>query len=236
MRENGRDSGIFPVAVLAAAILVISGAGYRKLAAHYARPSDSVAIPPGTLGGIPLEMGGWMGSDRSLDERVVNATDTDDHINRVYQRFGTEAVALFVGYGVNLRDLAPHRPEVCYPGAGWTHDDTRRITLDIVDARTLTCQIHRFRRGGLVTEKVVVLNYYIVDGQTCPDVSLLRSRAWKRQGHAAYSAQVQIVCSGEMNDEKAEKLVRDFASDSSSIIQSVIADAVRQTDDRDAGA
>lgn len=229
MTASTSNTGIVPSAVLATTLLLGSGAGYRMLAAHYARPSDSVPIPRGTLAELPLVIGSWHGVDQPLDAQIVRATDTDDLINRVYRRYHGETVALFIGYGVNLRDLAPHRPEVCYPGAGWTLVSTRRARLDVDDESDYPCQIHRFHRGGLVTERVVVLNYYIVDGKACPDVSLLRSRAWHRRGGPSYAAQVQVVCSAETPVHKVEELVQDFAAETAPMIRSLIVRAVDES-------
>jgi EpsI family protein len=216
--------------VVAIVLLIGSGAGFRVLAAYYARPPDSVPIPKGTLGKLPLQIGDWTGRDLPMDERVIRATDTDDLVNRCYERSGSrEAVSFFVAYGVRLRDLAPHRPEVCYPGAGWTLDENRTIDLKAVDGSTLPCRILRFHRGGLESERIIVLNYYIVDGHYCPDVALLRSRVWRTNGGAKYSAQVQITCPyGAFQDAPGES-VRTFAADSAPAVRELLAKAVAES-------
>ncbi len=226
MRESDPKSTPWPSAVAGILLLLAAGTGYRLLAAHYARPAGSVQIPHGTLASLPFEIGDWTGFDEPLDEQVIRATDTDDHLNRVYRRRGGGAVGLFVGYGFSLRDLAPHRPEVCYPGAGWAVMETRQITDTAADGTELPVQVHQFRRGGLLSERVTVLNYYIVDGQNCADVSLLRSRAWRRNTSATYAAQVQIVAGGADEDGKSEELVRAFGVSSAPVIRALLSSAV----------
>lgn len=177
-----------------------------------------------------MQLGDWTGREAPLDEAIVQRTDTDDHVNRTYMRSGgRKAVSLFIGYGVRMRDLMPHRPEVCYPGAGWTLDETRRIELTTDDGSILPCQIHTFYRGGLDLRRVEVLNYYIVDGRYCPDVSSLRSRAWKSQSGMTYVAQVQIAqvqIAGTARSLRGggEELVRAFAVDSAPQIRSLLAE------------
>ncbi len=214
------------ISVWSTAVLLIAfGAGFRLLSAHYARAGVSVPLPPGTLDTLPEYIDGWIGVDEPLASRVVEATKTDDHLSRVYRRGGS-SVVLFIGYGVNLRDLAPHRPEVCYRGAGWTRDGTQRIDdLKLSDGTLLSCQIHHFHRGGLAGERTTVLHYYVVDGQMCADVSLLRSRAARPAGET-YAAQVQIVCGGSVPPEVAERLVREFASSVTPLILELIETAV----------
>jgi len=152
-----------------------------------------------------------------MGEEIVRATDTDAHLNRRYTRHGgLEAVSFYVASGVKARDLMPHRPEVCYTGAGWTLTGRRLAELALSDGTKLPCNIVQFSRGALTTERVVVLDYYLVDGQYCADVSLLRSKAWRGSGAVRYVAQVQVITpiTATLNAEAAIKAVSDFAVES----------------------
>lgn len=209
-------------------VLVIGGGtAYRMASARLERSSISVPIPKGTLSRLAMTIGDWQGRDVSMSERVVEATDSDDHINRAYRRSPYEVVSLFVAYGVHLRDLMPHRPEVCYRGAGWTLDDSEQLDIGLGSGQTLPCRLHHFRRGGLETKTITVLNYYLIDGQHCPDVADLRSRAWHFEPTASYAAQVQITVSGHNLGERGDQLVKDFAADFALPIRSLLVEAVR---------
>jgi len=226
---SGKPANVAIAAGIGIAVIVASGFGYRTLADRYNRPSESVPIARGTLAKIPMTFDGWFGVDKPLDEAIIRAIDTNDQVNREYRRRdGRAAVTLFVAYGVRLRDLQPHRPEVCYPGAGWTLVDRLRPVLKTRQGASLPVQIHRFKRGGLAEERVVVLNYYIVDGEYCPDVSLLRSNAWKLSLQANYSAQVQVTCNAGLPRDfnEAEAIVEAFATESASTIHELIVSSV----------
>jgi len=211
-------------------ILLLTGGGFRALAAYYSRPPSSVPIPKGTLAKLPVHIGDWVGEDTPMEERIVRKTNTDDLINRLYKRRGgSQAVSLFVAYGVRLRDLSPHRPEVCYPGAGWTLDDSRSLELKGADGSPIPCRLLRFHKGTLTSEKILVLNYYIVDGRYCPDVSLLRSRAWRADTAGSYSAQIQLTCPDSAAYE-TEKYLLDLTVGSAPLIRRLLADAVGGTD------
>ena len=163
-----------------------------------------------------------------MDEAIVRATDTDAHLNRRYtRRGGLEAVSFYIASGVKARDLMPHRPEVCYTGAGWTLTDRRSVELPLSDSTKLPCNIMQFSRGALNMQKVVVLDYYLVDGQYCADVSLLRSKAWRGQGSVRYVAQIQIVTpvTEALNAQAASKLVSDFAVESAVLTASLFDDS-----------
>lgn len=200
-------------------ILTVSGEGYRILARYLARSNRSVPLPQGALDKLPMRIGAWVGKDVPMDEAIIKATDTDARINRFYTRAG-ESVGLYVAYGVRARDLMPHRPEVCYPGGGWTLEDSRDTELTLTDRTKLRCRILRFSRTGLAIERVTVLNYYIVDGEYWPDVSLLRSKIWRGSKSVHYVAQVQITCpwGTGLTDESADRTVCAFAVDSAALI------------------
>jgi EpsI family protein len=193
-------------------MLVAGGATERWVASELQRVNTVPRLPPGTLEQIPLRLGEWRGREIQLDPRVVRATDTDDHVTRVYARPGSaEAVSLFVGYGVRLRDLSRHRPEVCYTSAGWTLERTTDLALRAADGSRLPVRTYWFSRGGLRTSWVAVLNYFVVDGRPVRDGGSLRWQFWKGTPDTRSVAQVQVACTGATDSEQAMGLVREFA-------------------------
>jgi exosortase len=72
------------------------------------------------LATLPLRLGDWVGRDVPVDPEVLERSQADDYLNRVYEnpRFPDRALTLWVNYsrhGLNLR----HSPEVCLPSGGW---------------------------------------------------------------------------------------------------------------------
>jgi EpsI family protein len=229
-REEGRGfNSSHLVSVLVAVVLLgASGAAYRAAAARFGRAPGGVVLERGTLNKLPLQIGDWVGVEVSMDEQIVRATDTDDHVNRTYvQRRRDRQVVLWIAYGIRLRDLMPHRPEVCYTSSGWSVDGTKAMDLAMEDGGTLPCRILRFQRGGLGSGDITVLNYYLVDGEYCADVSLLRSTQWRRgEEKVRYAAQIQIASSSGFGLEANEEAVRAFAVASAEAIRTVIAEEV----------
>ena len=226
--DNPYRQSVIVAVVVAGFLMLVSTAAYRVLAARLAAPVNTTSLPTAALERLPLQIGGWTGQKVPLDEAIVRATDTEAHINRRYSRHdASEYILLYVAYGVRARDLMPHRPEVCYTGAGWTLTDKRSMELPLSDGMKLPCSVFQFSRGTLNTEKTVVLDYYIVDGQYCRDVSLLRSKAWRGSGTVRYVAQVQIVNSitSHSTPDSAVKITCDFACESASSISRLFKDA-----------
>jgi EpsI family protein len=201
--------------------MLVFGVAYHVLAARLAVPVTITAVSSAELQRLPLQIGDWTGQEVPLDEAIVLATDTDAHVSRRYSRHGaSESVWLYIASGVRARDLMPHRPEVCYTGQGWTLTDKQFVELPLSDGTRLPCNCFRFSRGALNTSNVVVLDYYIVDGQYCYDVSLLRSKAWRGSGTVEYVAQVQIVTSitAGLTADSVRRIVQTFAIDSAPLI------------------
>lgn len=207
------------------AALVTAGAGYRTLSPLLQTVRGDVSAPAGFLRNLPQKIETWSGRDVPLDERVVRATDTDDHLNRVYSRDGTAGtVALYIAFGIRLRDLAPHRPEVCYPSSGWTMEDERTIRFTDTTGATREAVLHRFRRGVLEPERIEVISYYNVGGLHYPNVDALRTAWWRASSRGSFSAQIQIVASaGQLGGDTDAAL--EFAALSAGPIAEVLAQA-----------
>lgn len=228
-----RLTGSLAATAAALALLMGSGVGYRMAAARLARTHASVRLSRGTLAALPLSLGDWQGREVPLNAAVIGATDTDDHVNRAYGRVpGRERVSLFLGYGVRVRDLMPHRPEVCYVGAGWVLDNSKQEDLVCADGTLLPVTIHRFERGGLDSRRLSVLNYYIVDGRRYADISALRTEAWRPRSDLSYMAQVQIAGTGADLLGSGEGACRLFAVDSAPAIRELLKRVVDEAVER----
>ena len=219
IRTDGNRSlrSVVIAALSASLLMLVCDLAYRALADGSAAPGTAKPITPEALNGFPLQMGSWIGVDVPLDPAIVTRTDTDAHINRNYSRAGgTENLGLYVAGGVKVRDLAPHRPEVCYTGNGWTLERRRPLEYPLSDGKTLLCWLFTFSRGSLEAQEMVVLYYYIVDGRFCRDVAELRFNFWR----IGYVGQVQVAApvTRSLTADSAGKLVCEFAVDSAPLI------------------
>lgn len=208
---------VYIAAIVAGVVVLVYGFGYRLLAARLDGPVNTTPVSQETMDRLPMEIGAWVGQDTPMDERIIRATDTDAHVSRRYSRQGSfESISLWIASGVRARDLMPHRPEVCYTGAGWTLTRRRVMELPLPGDAVLPCNVMQFSRGMLNTESVMVLYYYLVDGQYSADVSLLRSKAWRGGSPVGYVAQVQVIApvSTGMTVDTVIKTLSDFATES----------------------
>ncbi len=224
INKKVNKKSVISAVITASILMIVFGFGYRVLAARLSGDTSALAIDPEILKKFPIQIGDWTGTEVPIDEKIIQATDTDARISRNYSRSnGQEAVWFYVAFGVKARDLMPHRPEVCYIGAGWTLTERHSADLQTGSGQILPVSVLKFKRGSLNYEYIMVLDYYIVDGQYCRDVSLLRSRIWQGSGSVGYVAQVQVVTPVSINNmDISEKKVSSFAAESAPFLLEIL--------------
>ena len=204
-------------AIAASLLMLVGGLTYHVIAARLPVPKTAAPIDPDALERISMQIAGWVGEDIPIDDDIISRTGTDAHINRRYSRGnGLESVMLYATCGANIGALIGHRPEICYAGSGWAPVDCLSVELPLTDGTELPCSIFEFSRSGLRVQRVVVLNYFIADGQHYGNASATRSRAGYRLAEVRYITQVQIIASVNLNvsSDSAKRIVSDFAVDS----------------------
>ena len=223
MSRHGSQAGAF-VAILC---LFAGGLAYRAATAHLSSSSESAPLPPDALNGLPWTIGDWDGHDVPMADEIVAATDADQILSRGYNRNRVgrpEKVSLYIAYGLRIRDMMPHRPEVCYVSNGWTRASAEQVEIVTETGTKIPCRVLEFQSGVLSAERITVLNFYIVNGEVAPDVDALRwGRAWRRPAESDYSAQVQITCSAA-SAAAADQIVRAFAADSADSVLDLFPD------------
>ncbi len=214
-----QTKGAAIAAGMASGLMLLFGLGYRAIAAKMEAPVNTTPVSQEALDQLPLTIANWTGRDTPVDANIVEATDTDAHVSRQYvMNTGSGYVSLWIASGVRARDLMPHRPEVCYVGSGYTLMGHGTPDLSLPDGGTLPCNVMEFSRGTLTNNRVLVLYYYLVDGQYCRDVSEWRYKLiWTQIG---YIAQVQVVTAitETASAEQAMRQASDFAVESAPLI------------------
>ena len=117
---------------------------------------------------IPSKVGGW--TSRKSAELVVPAEDEgqdklyENLETRIYEGNGLPAMMLLIAYSsVQRNDVQVHRPEVCYPAAGFPIVWTKPATIEAGN-RTLLGRELLADRGGL-NERII---YWVRVGDEFP--------------------------------------------------------------------
>jgi uncharacterized protein DUF3485 len=197
MRRGGTP--VWTAGILAVILLVAAGVGYR---AGAKRLDDPPAIAPlVSLAEMPIAVGQWKGQDLEIPTvtmEYMEANFADDYVSRRYTSTieGTYADAYVVYCASRPGGLLGHQPMVCFPAHGWIHDETVPSEFVSQSGRRIPCLIHRFHKPAPAYRSVLVLSFYVLNGQITlseRDFSGLFGRRPNISGDPArYVAQVQI--------------------------------------------
>jgi EpsI family protein len=162
---------------------------------------------------IPYRLGDWVGEDEPVDPRIIEESQSDDYLNRVYQdqKHPGRRLTVWINYsvhGLNMR----HSPEVCLPSTGWTKVEARSrvMTLELGDGRTLPISRLAYARGELV--QGLGFWYYIFgEGRIERFVRTLPLTSRSSHGRTTRGSglTVEVFCPGDWDPDGAA--LQDFA-------------------------
>lgn len=208
--------------LLAISALLLTGAGYRVVASRLAVAIHSPIVLPVPLSGFPVEVDGWVSKDVPIPKYIQQAAGNDDFLYRLFAHKPTGRwVNVYVAYSGRPRTMLGHRPRVCYVTNGWVHKNSEASQFLSSEGRSIPCSIHRFYKPGFGDEEVVVLNFYILNGQVTRSESGFSGLRWRTPNIAGdparYVAQVQI-------SSVLENMVRIAAKDMAELILDFLPD------------
>ena len=188
---------LWPELAWAVIALLLAGAVYRVAASRLGLIEKTPIALPVPLKTIPEKICNWTGQDVPLSEGIQRVAGNDDFLNRLYvNRSGDKWANVYVAYSARPRTMLGHRPQVCYVGGGWIHDSTDTSEVISLSGKTIPCLVHRFHKPAPQNAEIVVLNFYILNGQLTCDEGGFSGVGWRTpniSGDAArYVAQVQI--------------------------------------------
>ncbi len=166
------------------------------------------------LSSVPLQLGRWVGRDVEMDADILERTQADDWINRVYEdsNFPGRRLSLWINYsntGLNMR----HSPAVCLPGAGWELDEAATKVVEFKPQEGSPVNMTRlvYNQGELV--QGIGFWYYIFgEGDIEKWVRTLPITNRSSHGRTTRGSglTVEVFCPGQQ-DPNGESL-KDFAS------------------------
>jgi len=198
-------------------LLIFAGLSYRLLASHLKLVLNIPIRLPVPLSALPLQIGNWIGTNLPIPNTTREYMErhfADDFLSRRYVDHATDAWAdVYVVYcSSRPGGILGHQPLVCYPAHGWVHDGSETSQFVTRTGRQIPCLIHLFHKSNPMYEQVIVLNFYIINGQITTyekDFSGPLGRRPNIAGDPArYIAQVQI---SSVLENSAISAARDMA-------------------------
>jgi hypothetical protein len=106
-----------PLAVIFGLALLLAGGLVHGLYAERWQTSTALEDAVAKLPNVPIEIGGWQGTDEKMDEQEFAMAGARGYWARLYRKDGKEFQAILM-VGRSGR-MSVHTPEVCYRGAGF---------------------------------------------------------------------------------------------------------------------
>jgi EpsI family protein len=183
--------------VLAISLLIVSGVAYRCAASFLDRVSDTPITLEKPLSSFPVQVGQWKGKEVEISASVLKVAGNDDYLSRLYVNESTgKWASVYVAYTARPRTMLGHRPQACYPSAGWISDSSDKSQFTTAGGREVDCLIHRFHKPAPDSSEVVIINFYILNGTVTNNEDKfagIKFRTPNIDGNAArYVAQVQV--------------------------------------------
>lgn len=200
--------GVLTSWLVALFLLLSSGITYHILATQINAVANRPVRLEKPLSSVSNQIGDWQGHDVEVSETVLKVAANDDYLMRSYTNASLRAsVNLYVAYSARPRTMLGHRPSVCYPSAGYVHQETRKIEIVTSSGRRISALLHRFNKPLTGSRDTLVLNFYIVNGAFTTEEKGFSGVAWRTpniKGDAArYVTQIQLTAVSESVLRKA---------------------------------
>jgi EpsI family protein len=148
---------------------------------------DTDRVPPSEpLSRMPETIGSWTGQDLPIADDVLAVLGKGDFLNRIYTSsqpinvsqtsVPTDAnlpIGLFIGYFPTQRTgQSIHSPQNCLPGAGWTFDSKRYITIKGNNGKNYKVGEYQISNGE---SRQFVIYWYQAHGRSIPNEYIARA-------------------------------------------------------------
>jgi hypothetical protein len=219
------DAGKTPVWfawILAILLLVSTGIAYRVSANKLKVLGNEPVVLTVPLSGFPIRIGNWIGSELPIPattREYMEKKYADDYFSRRYVNSADNTwVDVYVVYcSTRPGGMLGHQPRVCYPANGWLYESTETSQFTSQEGQRIDCLVQRFRRPAPAFDEVVVLSFYVRNGQITTnedDFEGLLGRKFNiSRTPSRYVAQVQISSVLENSVRNAAGEITDIVLD-----------------------
>jgi hypothetical protein len=162
---------------------------------------------------LPRYFESWLGEDIPVPVAAAKLLRPNVIVSRRFSNIVTgESVSYLFVQVRDARDTIGHYPPVCYPGQGWTMEEARRTEWEAGERGAVSGMSYRFSQEGLEGGLQIVVDNFLVlpDGTTCRDMDGVESVAQDRLRKLFGTAQVQLIYSAAMPEERRKQITQEF--------------------------
>jgi EpsI family protein len=137
-------------------------------------PAPLPIVGPNTL---PQTVEDFVGHDEAMNERDLAVTQVDLMLNRVFRNRLGDTLFVNVGIWTHYDMGIPHKPDLCYPSAGW--EIVSRKMLDIpVSGASIRIKLFIFQRN---TSRIAVAYWVHLGDEIITDNESVRKMLQRRR-------------------------------------------------------
>ena len=172
---------------------------------------DASVAPAIDVADIPVEIGDWVGEDVEIRDDTIQVLNAQSFISRIYRDPTGHAISMHVANWTNPNTIsaAPHHPEICFAGAGWSLLDRR--TTEFPTARgNVPIELILFQKGQ---QRVVSGHWFRVGEVTHVDFQGFQNQRSKFWGKKSWPDTTKFLFQLSSPSLKAaEESIKSFAS------------------------
>ncbi len=157
---------------------------------------------------VPFTIGPWVGREVPVPTSAEELLKPNVLISRAYENMDTgESASLLIVQCSDSRDLAGHYPPVCYPATGL--EPGTAIARDWrIAAFQIPAMRYSFTENDVTKKSETVVDNFMVlpNGHFGRDMQEMRRIGKDRYLRHLGAAQVQLLTSGSMDDERRDQV------------------------------
>lgn len=212
-----------PNYALVLAVLIVT-----NVAAYWIREKPMPVLFNARLASFPLRLGHWEGQDLEMTQEVRKTLSADSLLSRQYADVESgDPVGLLVVYRKYGRRDFIHRPELCYPAAGWKITGTGYTTLPYNGTNIRATKVVAEKEGSRE-----IIAYWFASGERT-EANFLKQQfrmAFDRFQTQKYGwAFIRINCPVAYSDEDSMRTIRSFAAAASDPLVGILGESPRLT-------
>lgn len=180
---------------------------------------------------MPYRIDDWTGTPVEAPRQAVELLKPNVLVSRSYKHEKTgERVEFLLVHCKDARDMAGHYPPICYPAHGWEAEGAEpadwRVNGVHITGMQYRFSYHRPLHG---TTRIVIDNFMIMpDGEFLRQIDGVYNAAADYTLHFYGAAQIQLVTTDRMSDERRRELFHKFIGANLDVINALRSGIDRQ--------
>lgn len=163
---------------------------------------------------FPFDIGDWKGKERVQSEFLLSYLGADDGLVRAYKNPSGDEFELYMSYfDYTKQHRAPHAPQLCWIGGGWSFKDLGNREIDTGVKNAPSVIVKRILATKKDTGALLIYSYRTDDRYTI-DMSQFRALLVKdsilKKKNNAFTLQLSANMSGD--DEDYERKLDEMQS------------------------